>query len=161
MVMFKNLFLGPLFIGLTIDNWKKYLNAWPGRVVCKVPPQDQDIGRADRDVRVIGRELEELSHCPSASLMILGQPWLSQPFLEQRGSCRASLQRNEGAARRMMPTKKSWDLKWLFLLEKCDRACVLQRWWLFVDWNMTVAGPFRGPHTIQCVGPYTWAGLII
>lgn len=54
----------------------------PRRVVCKVPPQDQYIEIADREVRVIGRELEELSHCPAASLMILGQPWLSQPCLE-------------------------------------------------------------------------------
>lgn len=56
-----------------------------------MPPQDQDLERADRDVRVIGRELEKLSHCPSASLMILGQPWLSQPCLEQRKSKLQSL----------------------------------------------------------------------
>lgn len=61
------------------------------RVVCRVPTQDQDLERADRDVRVIGRELEKLSHGPSASLMILGLPWPSQPCLEQRRSKLQSL----------------------------------------------------------------------
>lgn len=56
-----------------------------------MPPQDQDLEIADRDVRVIDRELEKLSHGPSASLMILGQPWQSQPCLEQRKSKLQSL----------------------------------------------------------------------
>lgn len=80
-------------------------------MVYKVPPQDQDVEVADRDVRVIGRELEELSHCPSASLTILGQPWvvsaLSGTNKEQAAE---PLQRSMGAARRTPSPKKSGDL---------------------------------------------------
>lgn len=86
---FRKFFLGPLMVGVTRDN--KNLNAWPCRVICRVLSPNEDIQVADTAVGVSGRELEELSHCPSASfdggvaLICVSPMWN-----EQRASCRAS-----------------------------------------------------------------------
>lgn len=69
---FRKFFLGPPVIGVTRDN--KNLNAWPCRVTCKVLSPNEDIQVADTAVGVSGREPEGLSHCPSASFVIVGWP---------------------------------------------------------------------------------------